>query len=187
VLRWEVLSNALARADVVIVATGAPSYLILPEHVPPREATHPLAIVDIGVPRNVHPAVADLPGVRVFDIDDLKGIVDDGLALRRSAVPQVEAIIARAVDGYMRWLQARAVAPTISALYERAEAIRRTFEKRQISNQQALIELETLVHQLQQAEEEFRQSTLLCEAFTADWWLRVQKDLPPPKSTGDRC
>ncbi len=137
VLRWEALSNALARADVVIVATGAPSYLVLPEHVPSREATHPLAIVDIGVPRNVHPAVADLPGVRVFDIDDLKGIVDDGLALRRSAVPQVEAIIARAVDGYMRWLQARAVAPTISALYERAEAIRRqTLERtlRRFSN-----------------------------------------------------
>lgn len=122
---WEDLKRALDASNVVIVATGAPTYVILPEHVENRAVGLDLVVVDIAVPRNVHPGVGSVPGVRVFDIDDLEGIVDEGIALRRRAIPQVERIIENAVEEYMQWLQARAVTPTISALYEKAERIRR--------------------------------------------------------------
>ncbi len=135
---WEDLENALAWADMAIVATGSPTYVIFSHHLEARDANTALVIVDIGVPRNVHPAVGDIANVRVFDIDDLRDIVDEGLSVRRQAIPQVESIIERAVHGYMQWLQARAVAPTISALYARAEIIRRqTLERtmRRFSNE----------------------------------------------------
>lgn len=123
---WELLPVALGWAEVVIVATAAPGHLI--DDTVLRQArgedASPLVIVDIGVPRNVHPRAGDLPFVRLFDIDDLRRIVDAGLTLRRQAIPAAEAIIYHAVADFMRWWRTRCVAPTIAALYAQAEAVR---------------------------------------------------------------
>ncbi|WP_029215058.1 HsdR family type I site-specific deoxyribonuclease [Kallotenue papyrolyticum] len=67
--------------------------------------------------------------------------------------------------------------PHLIPIGERAEAIRRAFEERQLTSRQALAELETLVQNLREAEEQRRQSTLSPEAFAVAWWLRVQKRL----------
>ena len=124
---WELLPVALQWADVVIVATAAPGYIVdetLLQQARAETSPPTLTIVDISVPRNVHPRVADLPFVRLFDIDDLRHIVDEGLALRRQAIPAAEYIIEAAVEEFTRWWRARSVAPTIAALYAHAEAVR---------------------------------------------------------------
>ncbi|GAB5603519.1 HsdR family type I site-specific deoxyribonuclease [Thermus sp. FJN-A] len=74
--------------------------------------------------------------------------------------------------------------PHLIPIGERAEAIRRRFEERQLSSQQALAELEGLVRQLKEAEEERQESPLSKEAFAVAWWLRMQKGLPPEEAQG---
>lgn len=73
-------------------------------------------------------------------------------------------------------------APHLIPIGERAEALRRAFEERQLSSQQALAELEGLVRQLKEAEEERRKTRLSKEAFAVAWWLRVQKGWPPEEA-----
>ena len=72
--------------------------------------------------------------------------------------------------------------PYLIPIGERAEAIRRAFEERQISSQQALAELEALVQRLHEAEKERRESALSSEAFAVAWWAQVQKGLPKTKA-----
>ncbi|RMH35240.1 MAG: HsdR family type I site-specific deoxyribonuclease [Nitrospirae bacterium] len=72
--------------------------------------------------------------------------------------------------------------PHLIPIGERAEAIRQAFEDRQLTSQQALAELDQLVHRLKEAEDERRESTLSAEAFAVSWWLRVQKGLSREKA-----
>lgn len=121
------LSNALVDADVVISATAAPHIIIRPEMV--TEAMHqrgdkPLVLVDIAVPRDVDPAVADIPGVHLFDMDDLSGSLDDALAARREELPKVEEIISDELSLFKEELRQMRVRPLIADLYQKAEFIR---------------------------------------------------------------
>ena len=129
---WDALPRLLGEVDVIFVTTGAAEPLITREEIARarRAGASPLLIVDISVPRNVAADVDTLPHVRVFDIDALKGMVAEGMDVRRQAIPQVERIIDDAVAEYERWLQARAVAPTISALYRQAESLRQSVLRR---------------------------------------------------------
>ena len=84
----------------------------------------PLLIVDIAVPRDVDPAVAEIAGVTLLDMDDLRAFAAVGLAERRREVAGVETIINDELDRYLGATSAREVAPVIVAMRERAEAIR---------------------------------------------------------------
>lgn len=121
------LPDALAAADVAIAATGAPEPVVTPELLAPvlaRRGGRPLLLLDIAVPRDVAPAVGALPGVTLRDIDDLQGTVAAGLAARRDEVAAVEALLDRHAASFFEWQRARDVAPTITALRAKAEAIR---------------------------------------------------------------
>ncbi len=125
---FEHLIAGLAWADVVIASTGAPHPLIHRRQVAealPHRAGRPLLILDIAVPRDVDPAVADLSGVQVYDLDALQQHLDQALAARKAAIPQAEAILAEEHAAFMAYLRTLEVAPLIQALRERAEAIRR--------------------------------------------------------------
>jgi glutamyl-tRNA reductase len=122
------LRHALADADVVVTATGAPHFIITAELVAEALAgrpQRPLLLMDIAVPRDVDPAARALPGVRYFDLDSLEAFLHDALAERQQAVPQVEAIAAGEMARFGDWLAARDVAPVIAGLHAKAEAIRR--------------------------------------------------------------
>jgi len=125
---WGLLLPLLTWADIVVVTTGAVLPVISAEHVGmtvPFRNERPLILVDISVPRNVDLTVREIDGVQLFDIDDLKDVMAAGMNVRRQAVPMVEKLVDGVVVEYIRWQQARSVAPTISALYEHAEAVRR--------------------------------------------------------------
>ncbi len=81
-------------------------------------------MVDIAVPRDIDPQVADLPGVTVLDMDDLSEFAEAGLAERRKEVEVVRALLDVELERYLAATSARAVAPVIVALRAAAEEVR---------------------------------------------------------------
>ena len=128
VLAFAGIEDALASFDLVFTATSAPQ-LILPLAAVTAAAagrTRPLCIVDLALPRDVDPLASGLPGVLLVGLDDLRAIAERNLAQRRAELVRVQEIVAAEAAEYERWLSALAVAPTITALHQRAEDIRQS-------------------------------------------------------------
>lgn len=85
----------------------------------------PIFMVDLAVPRDIEPEVAELQDVFLYTVDDLGAIVREGNASRQAAVAQAEAIIETGVQNFMQWLDARSVVPVIRHMHEQADALRR--------------------------------------------------------------
>jgi glutamyl-tRNA reductase len=82
-------------------------------------------MVDLAVPRDVETEVAELDDVFLYTVDDLAQIVQEGLGNRQQAATEAEAIIDIRVDNFMHWLETREAVPTIRALRDQAERVRR--------------------------------------------------------------
>ncbi|MGI9862577.1 glutamyl-tRNA reductase [Moorella naiadis] len=126
-VRLDALEDYLSRADIVISCTAASHYILHREQVARAVATRPgvpLMLIDIAVPRDIEPAVAGLPGVKLYDIDDLQQVVLANLEERKKAARQAEAIVTAEVEAFFRWLGSLSVVPTIVALKEKASAIK---------------------------------------------------------------
>jgi glutamyl-tRNA reductase len=124
---FEELSEALYESDVVISSTTAPHTLITYEamaSIMRRRAARPLLLIDIALPRDVEPAVAHLPGVHLYNLDDLRAEVEHGIDLRLQEAELVHAIIAEETDTFERWLASLSVVECISDLRQHAEIIR---------------------------------------------------------------
>ncbi|HOZ98036.1 MAG TPA: glutamyl-tRNA reductase [Niabella sp.] len=94
---------AIAKADVVIVCTNASEPTVLPEYF---VETGDKLILDLSVPVNVHPAVKQMAGKRVIDVDEISStILDKTLANRRAEVPKAEAIIENYTKEFWQWLK----------------------------------------------------------------------------------
>lgn len=107
-LAWEALSAQLADVDILISSTSAPSFVLRHEDVVAamrRRHQRPLCIIDLGVPRNVEPAVETMENVYLFDIDDLQGLVDHSSSERAQALVASEAIISQKVERFLSWRQ----------------------------------------------------------------------------------
>ena len=120
------LPEIAAHADVVISALDADGPVIGTDELAPTgsRTDRPLLAVDLGVPRNVHRAVADVAGVRLMDIGDVRTSVDANTRARESEVDSVRAIVSDELTRYQETSRARAAAPVISALRNRLETIR---------------------------------------------------------------
>jgi glutamyl-tRNA reductase len=124
---WEDLVVALADADVVACSTSGQAHLLGAATVQEALAgrpERPLLLVDMAVPRDIDPAVVDLPGVVLLNMDDIGRFVAARAAGRRAEIPAVELIVAQEVDRFNSSLAARSVAPLVTALHDRAEALR---------------------------------------------------------------
>ncbi len=124
----ERLRDELARADIVISGTGAPGTVISRADVAAaRQARggRPLFLVDIAVPRDVEPEARDVPGVFLYDLDDLKAVSEANLRERRKEAVQAEQVVEHEVREYLDWLRSREVAPLLAELRRRGEEIRR--------------------------------------------------------------
>jgi glutamyl-tRNA reductase len=122
------LAWALAESDVVISGSGAEQFILGPELIASAVANRngrELVLIDIAVPRDVDPAVRQLPAVRLFDIDDIQTVSRAGVRGRRRQVLRVEAHVEDEVDDFMDWWHSIDVLPIIAALRERAEDVRR--------------------------------------------------------------
>ena len=123
----EDLEHALAWADLVVTATSAEEPVLRADLVRAamaQRAERPLVIVDLAVPADVERTVADIDGVSLFDVDDLRAGLDDALAARLAEVPQVEAIVEEEVAGFGRRYRELEIEPLLAALRLQAEGIR---------------------------------------------------------------
>jgi glutamyl-tRNA reductase len=121
------LLEALVEADVAISSTTAPRAVItleLMQQVMARREGRSLLLIDIALPRDVDPAVANFPGVSLYNLDDLQAEVSEGIRLRLQEVAHVQAIIAEEVRDFERWLRSLSVVDTISDLRQHVEALR---------------------------------------------------------------
>jgi len=121
------LQDALAASDIVISGTSAEDFVLGPAEVTPVMANRSgrgLLFIDIAVPRDIDPAVREIPGVHLCDIDDIEAVTAEGLSGRRAEVDKVEAIIADEVAAFEEWWRSLDVVPVIAALRDRAETIR---------------------------------------------------------------
>ena len=119
----------LAEADIVISCTAACHYVLRLDQVQKAMAVRserPLMIIDIAVPRDVDPLVSKLKGVHLFDIDDLKNVVDENFKERQLEAIKAERIVREELAEFNNWLNTLFVVPTIVALKEKAEKIKQT-------------------------------------------------------------
>lgn len=116
-----------AAADLIVVSTGAPSFVLNKEEFAKARAGHEhhnICIVDISVPRNVDPEIGSLPGVKLLHSDDLAEVVQTNLAEREALVADSEKIVFETLDEFHAWQRSLLVVPTIAGLREKIESIR---------------------------------------------------------------
>jgi glutamyl-tRNA reductase len=126
---WEEVDAALGAADIVITATGAPAPILTKAHVEavmrPRR-NRPLFIIDIALPRDVEAAAGEIEQVFLYNIDDLQQTVNENLARRASEVDRAERIVGEELEKFGAWLKSRGAIPTVVALRQHVEHIRRS-------------------------------------------------------------
>jgi glutamyl-tRNA reductase len=117
------LGSELEHADVVVSSTSSAEPILSREQVPDRKG-RPLFVIDLAVPRDVDPGVAQLEDCYLYDIDDLQAVVRESLSGRRREAERAEAIVEHEAERFRDWQASLRVVPAIASLRERAESIR---------------------------------------------------------------
>lgn len=120
------LERTLVDADVVISATSAPGFVVdLPLVQRSRRSRRgrSLFLIDLAVPRDVDPRVADLDEVFLYNVDDLSHVVAESMEGRRREAERAETIVLDETASYERWAEAEQATPAIVAMRERFRAV----------------------------------------------------------------
>jgi glutamyl-tRNA reductase len=123
---FEDRAELAANADLVIVSTSAPQFVLTVEELKQYRVNNnrEVHIVDIAAPRNVEPAVGELDGIKLFDTDHLTEIVDKNLAEREALVCEADEIVFDTLSEFHAWQRSLLVVPTITGLRRKIESIR---------------------------------------------------------------
>ncbi len=134
---WEELPRLLVEADVVIVSTGAPNYVLgrdLVQAAMKARRHRSLCLIDLAVPRNVDPAAGGLSDVYAYDVDDLEKVVETTHEARRGEALRAEAIVEAEVMAFAKERETRAALPVLAQLRRHAEAIARAEAERTLAH-----------------------------------------------------
>jgi glutamyl-tRNA reductase len=134
---WEELQLLLAEADVAIVSTGAPHYVLTREMMAKAMKVRrhrSICLIDLAVPRNVDPACAALGDVYAYDVDDMERVVEATHEARRGEAQRAEAIVEVEVLAFAKERETRAALPVLAQLRRRAEEIARAEAQRTLSH-----------------------------------------------------
>jgi glutamyl-tRNA reductase len=126
-VKFEEFLNELIHTDIVICSTGAPTYVLLKDHMQKvmKERKHkPVFIIDISVPRNIDPEINKIDNVYLYDVDDLQNVVDTNILERKKEAEKAEEIIDEEVEKFIKWMSSLDSVPTIVALRQKAEEIK---------------------------------------------------------------
>ncbi|MBI4699024.1 MAG: glutamyl-tRNA reductase [Nitrospirae bacterium] len=128
VVEFDRFIEELAHTDIVICSTGAPNYILAREQmqkIMKQRKNKPVFIIDISVPRNIDPEINDMDNVYLYNVDDLQGIVATNIQERSREAEKAEKIVEDEVESFIKWQESLSAVPTIVALREKAEAIRK--------------------------------------------------------------
>lgn len=123
---FEDLTTHLAKVDIVISSTGAHEPIIRARdmrEVLKKRKNKPMFFIDIAVPRDIDPDVNSLDNIYLYDIDDLKEVVEENLASRREEASRAHVIVAEETDIFCSWLESLELQPTIVDLIHRGDRI----------------------------------------------------------------
>lgn len=130
---FDSIQDQLTNIDIIVTCTQAPSPVVTSDHIHfcKRDfVDQPLIMVDLSVPRNIQPDLAEVHGISLFTIDDLDGVVKYSTDLRKKELPKVEQIIDEKVADFEIWIKDRSVSPVIADLKHHLEDVRsREFDR----------------------------------------------------------
>ncbi|MFA9558634.1 glutamyl-tRNA reductase [Evansella sp. AB-rgal1] len=122
----EEMESSIISTDILISSTGSRNYVVTKdavEKLAKKRKGRPLFLVDIAVPRDLDPALAEIDNVYLYDIDDLQGIVAANLAERRREAEKIELMIEEELIHFSRWIDTLGVVPVITALRTKAMSV----------------------------------------------------------------
>ena len=125
---FEDFPRYLTLADLVIGCTGSPEILVdaaTVDRVLRERKQKAMFLIDIGDRRNFDPAIKEIDNVYLYNIDDLKGVAEENLQERSNEAKKAEGIVQEEVQNFTRWIDSLEQVPTITALRQRSEEIRR--------------------------------------------------------------
>jgi len=125
---FEDFRRYLQMADVIIGSTAADEYVLtapLAHEVLRERKYRPMFLIDMSVPRNFDPAINDIDNVYLYDVDDLGGVTEENRDDRQREAEKAESIVEQEVDAFWKWLAGLEAVPTIVALRDKIESIRR--------------------------------------------------------------
>jgi glutamyl-tRNA reductase len=137
-IRFEEVDEFIKQVDIIISSTGAPGFVLTREQVKPilrARRNRPIFLIDIAVPRDIDPEINRLDNAYVYDIDDLKGVIEENIEDRQKEAVKGERIIDEAVIRFREWLDGLDVVPTIVALRKKLEAMAELEIKRTVQGQ----------------------------------------------------
>jgi glutamyl-tRNA reductase len=121
------LEKELAEADIVISCTASPQPIVTEASASAAlraRRRRPILMIDLAVPRDIDPAIAELNDVYLFSIDDLQQLVDENLQRRAAAAAEARSLLDAEVARFLAELRAHDAGPAIRALRDGAELIR---------------------------------------------------------------
>ena len=125
-IAFDALPEELAKADIVVASTSSPHQILGAQElglVMPERAGRPLLLIDLAVPRDIEATCAELPGVTLYDIDDLQRQVTRNRLVRRAEARKAEGIVEEEIQAFAGWLGSLEVMPTLTALRTRADDV----------------------------------------------------------------
>lgn len=126
-IHYDTIEDKLATTDIVIASTAAPHFVITAEQIErvlAAKKRRDLFLIDLSVPRNLDPAIGQLGGAYLYNVDDLREVVSGNQARRLERADDADGIIEREVDAFFRRIAATEAVPTIVELQRRLEQIR---------------------------------------------------------------
>ncbi len=136
-VRFEEIVDCIDQADIVISSTGSTGYVLDSGQIKQamkNRRNRRLFFIDIAVPRDIDPHINRINNAYVYDIDDLKGIVDDNIEDRQREAVKAQRIIDEAVIGFRRWYETLEVVPTIVSLRGKVEHLARQELEKTLGN-----------------------------------------------------
>lgn len=135
-VRFEELYYHLKDMDIVITATSASDFIIRTNHV--KESlklrnNEPVFMIDIAVPRDIDPRVGELTDVYLYDIDDLRGVLDENIKTRKESAAKAEEIVLEVEKAFQAWIGSLKAVPTIIDLQKRFDIIKNLEVERALS------------------------------------------------------
>jgi glutamyl-tRNA reductase len=127
-VRFDDFIREMVRTDIVICSTGAPQFILMKSHmqkVMKERKQRQVFIIDISVPRNIDPEINNLDNVYLYNVDDLQGVIDANKFERQKEAEKAEKIVEEELETFQKWLSSLDSVPTIVALREKAEEIRK--------------------------------------------------------------